>query len=106
MTSVVNIELLYIRMMIPNLAANEVQDEEPYELEKQVIQEATDWFNANGLSVNRSKTQSVMSSLSHNPLHSLKCLGITIDSKLSWKPDIDKLANNLSNKVYAIRQIK
>lgn len=81
-------------------------DEKLLELEKRVMQEATDWFSANRLSVNRSKTQSVLFSLSHNPSENAKCLGIIMDSKLNWKQQIHNLAKHLSSKVYAIRQIK
>uniref|UniRef100_A0A1B6GDZ7 Reverse transcriptase domain-containing protein n=1 Tax=Cuerna arida TaxID=1464854 RepID=A0A1B6GDZ7_9HEMI len=55
------------------------------------------WFSANKLICNQSKTQSIDFSLRKNqPDQSVKLLGIHLDNRLSWKSQINKLSKKLS----------
>lgn len=71
-----------------------------------IIQQSLDWFNANKLCVNRSKTNSLFFSNMPTPSETVKSLGMILDTRLTWQAHIDRLSTNLSKKTYAIRQIK
>lgn len=69
----------------------------------------TAWFLANRLSLNATKTETMFFSLSNGEVNgnpeSVKFLGVQIDPKLSWNSHTDKLCNNLTSCIYAIRNL-
>ena len=76
------------------------------EAESVIINKASDWFNANNLCLNVDKTNTLLFSTKRNTSETVKFLGLTLDSKLTWHSHINNLTTTLSKKVYAIRQIK
>lgn len=65
------------------------------------------WFKSNKLSLNASKTESIIFSLNHKTVikKSVKLLGITLDSKLTWESHIEILAVKLSRTAYILKKI-
>ncbi|CAH2018922.1 unnamed protein product [Acanthoscelides obtectus] len=66
------------------------------------------WFNANSLSINIAKTQSLL--LSTRPHRSdlvepVKFLGVIIDASLTWESHITSLSKKLSKITYMIRSL-
>lgn len=69
-----------------------------------------DWFLANRLSLNETKTQSLNFSLRQGdpgvPCDgSVKFLGVLLDPKLTWEKHITQLSHSLSKAIYLIRQL-
>lgn len=68
-----------------------------------------DWFCANNLSLNVSKTDYLvftMKQFSDETMSdTVRFLGVQLDSKLSWNQHIDYLADKLASAVYAIRNL-
>lgn len=71
---------------------------------------AVEWFTANKLSLNRSKTTKMISSLrsldavDSNPPHT-RFLGIYLDPKLTWEPHGESLAGSLAGVCFGLRQL-
>jgi len=87
------------------------------------IQECSDWFEANGLLLNLTKTSAInfhLSKRSENIENDItigdnskiaitsevKFLGIILDESLSWIPHITELIKRLSSASYAINLLK
>lgn len=73
------------------------------------IETAYDWFNSNLLNVNQSKTESMIFSLKkhiipNNP-EKIKFLGVTIDTKLTFKQHVDIISKKLCSATYVLRNI-
>jgi len=79
----------------------------------------SDWFKANQLSVNASKTKYIVfgnnNQADHNltiddvPLervHTTKFLGVHIDEKLEWNHHIDHVKKKVSSGIYAMKVVK
>lgn len=69
-----------------------------------------DWFLANGLSLNASKTQSMNFSLrSSAPVvpcdPNVKFLGVHLDPRLTWEEHVSQLCGKLSRIIYLIRSL-
>jgi hypothetical protein len=69
---------------------------------------ASDWFNNNLLSLNQSKNQELVCSLSHDLTNAslVKLLGFTIDSHLVWDDHINCLCTKLSRVIYLLRRLR
>ena len=100
-----------------------VVDKEASRLKKKMIEVVTnicEWFNANKLTVNMSKTQFTIFTKPNRPIpevlnsmkvmgtivkrvQSAKYLGITIDGHLSWKYHIEDLSGKLSKTIQAFK---
>ena len=80
----------------------------------------TDWFRANKLSLNVSKTNYMLFSsktpnhqnhisIDNNNIsqvHTTKCLGITIDDKLTWNHHIDNITTKASHATGTIYRVR
>lgn len=71
---------------------------------------ANEWFLANRLSLNTSKTQNINFSLRNietqlQTSESVKFLGVYLDSKLTWREHVTHLINKLASIVYLIRNL-
>jgi Reverse transcriptase (RNA-dependent DNA polymerase). len=68
---------------------------------------AQNWFSANKLKLNVSKTQSVLFSTDKR-VESSTCnlLGLTLDTRLIWSSHIDRLCSRLSSQIFCIRQMR
>jgi hypothetical protein len=96
-----------------------------YEI-KEKLQRATlyamEWFGANKLAINESKSYTMLICNSCHPdkdfklniyannspldqCDTIKYLGVTIDSRLSWSPHINELCKKLSQKVSALKRL-
>lgn len=79
-------------------------------LTENTLSQASLWFRANGFLLNESKTQQLDFSLRELPIgdrvREVKCLGIYIDSRLSWEAHINNMAARLSRVIYLIRNLK
>jgi len=79
------------------------------------LQEANDWFQANGLLLNSNKTQLIHFKTTPNQLEikindtpsvsSAKFLGVVVDENVKWKEHIAQLANRLSSACFAIKTL-
>lgn len=72
---------------------------------------AEEWFQANKLQLNQSKTQRLVCSLSRllpetNEVLSVSLLGFTIDYKLSWDSHVSDVCRKLSRVTYLLRRLK
>jgi hypothetical protein len=90
------------------------------QLDEKVAQTCTqlhDWFSANGLILNVSKSNVVLfttGNTTHVPLvqgpiprcDSCRFLGFTIDARLKWKEHVDNLCGRLGGAVFALRKLK
>lgn len=69
--------------------------------------DATEWFQANGFTLNRNKTQSLLLSLRQESENcNVKFLGIYVDKRLTWEPHVDSLCTRLSRVIYLLRRLK
>lgn len=67
----------------------------------------TDWCNANKLRLNDDKIQDLTVGLSTNRhTHSLKFLGVLVQSNLKWQHHIGKVAACAARGVFMIRALK
>lgn len=69
-----------------------------------------EWFTANGLSVNEEKTYNMIMTLrpfdgEDDMVHSVKFLGVHVDSALTWSSHIDNLLARLSRNIFALRTL-
>lgn len=69
------------------------------------ISSAEQWFRANKFSLNTNKTQKIIFETRPNVNHSVKMLGVYIDSALSWSCHTDVLCAKLNTALYQIRRI-
>lgn len=76
------------------------------DLQANILSKSSDWFNANKLCLNTNKTHTLLFSTKTTNPQTVKFLGLTLDTRLSWHPHINDLSTKLSKKVYGIRQIK
>lgn len=74
------------------------------------LNNATLWFQANGFSLNLSKTQKILFSLKDTMntqfQTNVKLLGLILDPKVSWDSQIEHLCARLSRVIYLLRQLK
>lgn len=71
--------------------------------------EASAWFQANGLQQNTSKTEVIRFTASRTGdcgAASVRLLGITLDTRLTWKNHTEALSKKLSSAIYAIIRIR
>lgn len=77
---------------------------------QEILKEATTWFNMNRLILNKAKTTvlPLTSKRITTPANagSVKLLGITIDTRLTWRDHVGELSGKLSTALYAIRRIR
>ena len=68
---------------------------------------ARQWFNANGLLLNETKTENLVLTLRHSDSdrQSIKFLGVHIDSQLTWCAHGDTLSAKLSSATFALRRL-
>lgn len=71
-----------------------------------VLERMAEWFQANKLKVNESKTQHLLLSHSVPSAEPIKFLGVHLESRLGWKTNIDSLISKLSVAVFTIRRMK
>lgn len=68
---------------------------------------ACNWFASNGLLCNPDKTQKLIVSLSHDQqFHTVKLLGIHLDSNLDWKTHVNHLCKKLSRASFLIWKLE
>lgn len=87
-------------------SSNDVQN--LVELMEQSLVQASVWFQANFLSLNETKTQSLVFTLKNikYDVTSVKLLGIVIDTKLTWGPHITLLCSKLFRVIFLLRNLK
>ena len=70
---------------------------------------AQEWFTANQLSLNKSKTETMVFSLRNIPelanKDSVKFLGVYLDKKLSWEQHIHFVCKKISVNIYLLRNL-
>jgi hypothetical protein len=83
-----------------------------------IVNSLTDWAHHNKLEINQSKsyTTEFFNRHSSNNSENLGCgfenidtfklLGLTLDSKLTWVPHVDRIAKNIASGCYLIRRLK
>lgn len=67
------------------------------------------WFNANMLSLNQEKTESILFTLKNAQEYKcelVKFLGVYLDSKLDWKKHIDFVAKKLNKILFMLRALR
>lgn len=71
------------------------------------LQRASDWFKANLLIQNEEKTCAIQYKMDRweDTDESVKLLGVTIDSRLTWKDHIDQVSLRVAKSAYAIRRV-
>lgn len=88
------------------LAVNVDKNVNEKAIREEIVETASEWFNANYLCLNRNKTQSLEFSLRSKEAASVKFLGLNIDTNLNWHNHINILSKKLSSIIYAIKNIK
>lgn len=74
---------------------------------KVTLNQAKNWFHANGFVMNEAKTESLTYTLTSNEFNNYyKMLGINIDTKLTWEPHINRICNKLSGVLYLLMNLK
>lgn len=71
-----------------------------------VLEHMAEWFQANRLKVNESKTQHLLLSHSVPTSEPIKFLGVHLESRFGWKTNIDSLISKLSVAVLTIRRME
>lgn len=71
------------------------------------VQIANNWFSANNLKLNESKTQKLLFSSDKwsIPSEPAKLLGVVLDSSLTWSHHIAALCSRVSSNVFALRRL-
>nr|CAH7735218.1 unnamed protein product [Callosobruchus chinensis] len=67
------------------------------------------WFEANKLTLNQSKSQTMVLSLNSNTmetLESIKFQGVQVDPHLTWESYVNNVTSQLSKYIYLIRNLK
>ena len=92
-----------------------------YDEVNNALSKVVHWFNVNNLLLNGKKTKVIKFSTPNvkqvqtnveingtrlEPVASTVFLGITIDSKLQWGPQIEKMSGKLSSAAYAVKTIR
>lgn len=68
---------------------------------------AKDWFTCNKLKLNDSKTQTLtFSSDRWDPTSHCKLLGVYLDTRLNWSPQVDFVCSKLSSQLFCLRQLR
>lgn len=71
---------------------------------------AQNWFTNNKLVLNKDKTETMVFSLrQHSELdnsHSVKFLGVLLDSKLTWEEHTVSVCKNISRKIFLLRNLR
>lgn len=77
------------------------------EIVETVLKLAEEWFINNELIMNTEKTKKIKYTMSKNEIASepVNFLGITIDSRLTWKDQVDSVCRKLSTATYAIKRM-
>lgn len=76
------------------------------------LQQAKEWYCANKLVINGSKTDSLIFTNQKNVeinddfVKPVKLLGIFLDSKLSWETHVDSVCKKLSRVIFLLRKLK
>ena len=74
-----------------------------------MIHEAKTWFQQNGLTLNERKTSHIKFTNKRNTKiekTSAKLLGITLDTRFTWKDHIQDLSPRLATSLYAVRRVR
>jgi hypothetical protein len=73
-----------------------------------LLRQARDWFSANGLSLNQQKTQKAVLSLRRvsNEAEGVKILGVSFDTRLTWKLHIRQTCVKLSRVIFLLRRLR
>lgn len=64
------------------------------------------WFTSNGLLMNENKTQQLLFTTKEKTSATLKYLGMTFHSSLSWSQYTSELCNKLSTSIYLIKRMR
>uniref|UniRef100_A0A1B6LAY2 Reverse transcriptase domain-containing protein n=1 Tax=Graphocephala atropunctata TaxID=36148 RepID=A0A1B6LAY2_9HEMI len=76
------------------------------------LQQAKEWYFANKLIINDSKTDSLIFTnrtnieINDDLVKPVKLLGIFLDSKLSWETHVDSVCKKLSRVIFLLRKLK
>ena len=65
-----------------------------------------DWCNANKLSINKEKTMDLQYKFNTVNVHSVKFLGIYIDSDLGWSTHVNYISNKISTGLFMLRFLR
>ena len=76
-------------------------------LEKDSLDQLKKWLSSNRLLMNKDKTQSIAFSLNSevNWAYNVKCLGFTLDRKLTWQCHVEILAKKLNIRIFQLRKL-
>ncbi|KAG8327444.1 hypothetical protein J6590_108236 [Homalodisca vitripennis] len=76
------------------------------------MKQAVDWFAANSLTLNQGKTQNLLCSLKNSvslghieSITEIKILGIIVDNKLTWTPQIESMCTKLAKVIYLLKSL-
>lgn len=70
------------------------------------LQLAKNWFTANKLKLNETKTQHInFTTDKWAPKSESKVLGLILDTRLEWSPHIDYLCSKLSSQIFCLKQL-
>lgn len=74
-----------------------------------IYERAAEWFKANALTINATKTEKMCFSLRRldaNTSNSVKLLGVHLDPKLSWETHTDHVISKLSRVCFLLRRLR
>lgn len=74
-------------------------------LAKESLDAAGEWFNMNKLKQNPNKTKQLLISTRSSSQEQATFLGLTLDTRLTWKSHISELVRKLSPALYCIRRL-